>query len=54
VDRCAGFEVIHLGSNHPISLREMIDTVALVDADAPNGFSVSSGDGSRSLHVSDR
>lgn len=27
IDRCAGYEVINLGSRHPVSLREMIDTV---------------------------
>jgi UDP-glucuronate 4-epimerase len=28
VDRCAGFEIINLGSNRPITLREMIDAVS--------------------------
>jgi len=28
VERCDGYEIINLGSNHPITLRDMIDTVA--------------------------
>lgn len=28
IDRCAGYEVLNLGSNSPITLREMIQTVA--------------------------
>lgn len=28
IERCRGYEVINLGSEHPVTLREMIDTVA--------------------------
>jgi len=28
IDRCSGYEIINLGSKHPITLKEMIDTVA--------------------------
>lgn len=35
IDRCKGFEVINLGSRTPVSLREMIDTVAHACGVAP-------------------